>query len=234
MSRRTNIGILSDILNDSPKQQLSINRLAEELGWSIAKVDAVVTKAERNSAARVFRGQGGVIRYRGSENRGPETGIYHDVARIIRDYWGNDAGLKEIEIRNTAQHGHRGRGRWTHPDLAMSALPPRRQSRDDPPDFHSIEVETSRGFDISSVYQAHSHGRGANFSWVFFEMLDNNLPNFDRVEWAAVELGIGLVRFTNSASSKTYRTLTKAVRKFPRHEERTVFANNSGLVNTSF
>jgi len=111
----------------------------------------------------------------------------------------------------------------------MSALPPRRRHRDDPPDLHSIEVEVNTGFDIRSVYQAHAQGRGANFSWVFFASSEASSPNFERIEWAAKELQIGLVEFKRSGASGTYRVRIEADRRDVKPEDRNIFCNYTGF-----
>jgi hypothetical protein len=111
----------------------------------------------------------------------------------------------------------------------MSALPARRRNRDDPPHLYSIEVEVNTGFDIRSVYQAHAQGRGANFSWVFFASSEASSPNFERIEWAAEELKIGLVEFKTSGASSTYKVRVEAERRDPTGEDRAIFCENTGF-----
>jgi hypothetical protein len=204
MSRRTFAQILINQLVQYPHDQGSVRKLAIDLDWDEEKVERVVAAAMREPSTPVDRGPGGVIRYRGAE-RGMTPGIYSDVKRVITDYWGPRRGLRDVRVDITSRSGRRGAGVWCHPDLVMSALPARRRNRDDPPRLHSIEVEVNTGFDIKSVYQAHAQGRGANFSWVFFASSESSSPNFERIDWAAKELQIGLVEFTKSGSLREHR-----------------------------
>jgi len=228
MGRRTFAQVVIDQLREYPRNQGSVRRLATDLGWPEEKVDRVVTNAMHDISTPVERGPGGVVRFRGSE-RGITPGIYYDVQRVIRDYWAPKRGLRSPVVEITARTGRRGAGVWCHPDLVMSALPARRRSRDDPPHLYSIEVEVNTGFDIRSVYQAHAQGRGANFSWVFFASSEASSPNFERIEWAAEELEIGLVEFKTSGASSTYKVRVEAGRREVTAVDRAIFCENTGF-----
>jgi hypothetical protein len=228
VGRRTFAQVLIDQLREYPKNQGSVRRLAQDLGWPEEKVDRVVTNAMHEISTPVERGPGGVIRFRGSE-RGVTPGIYYDVQRVVRDYWAPKRGLRLPRVEITARSGRRGAGVWCHPDLVMAALPVRRRNRSDPPHLHSIEVEVNTGFDIKSVYQAHAQGRGANFSWVFFASSEASSPNFERIEWAADVLEIGLVEFKKAGASSTYRVRREAGRREVTHEDRAFFCDNTGF-----
>jgi hypothetical protein len=92
-----------------------------------------------------------------------------------------------------------------------------------------MEVEVNTGFDIKSIYQAHAQGRGANFSWVFFASSESSSPNFERIEWAADELDVGLVEFKRSGASGTYRTRLEARRREVTDLDRAIFCENTGF-----
>jgi hypothetical protein len=231
MSRRTFVQMLVDQLVEYDKSQASVARLGRDLGWDESKVQQVVNRAEEDSAVPVQRGPGGVVRYRGSE-RGSTVGLYFDVKRVIESYWAEDQHLRRPTVTITARGGRRGMGVWSHPDLVLAALPRRRRTRNDLADLHSIEVETYTGFDIRSIYQAHSQGRGANFSWVFFASSDRATPHLDRIEWAAEALNIGLVRFTRAGASGTYQVLRQADRRDVKPEDRAVFCRNTGALDS--
>ena len=228
MGRRTFAQVMIDQLVLYPKDQASVRKLAGDLDWDEAKVERVVTAAMSEPSTPIDRGPGGVIRYRGAE-RGTTPGIYYDVKRVIQDYWGPRRGLRSVQVDITSRSGRRGAGVWCHPDLVMSALPARRRNRDDPPRLHSIEVEVNTGFDIKSVYQAHAQGRGANFSWVFFASSTSSSPNFERIDWAAKELEIGLVEFTKSGSYGTYRVRREAEPREVSEKDRAIFCENTGF-----
>jgi hypothetical protein len=226
--RRTNVNILVDTLQNYPKEQASKRSLAAELGWDIDKLTRVIEQAKDDSTRPVETGPNGVVRYRGSE-RGKQVGLYYDVARVIERYWAGQQGLRDPHVTRTARSGKRKLGVWSHPDLVLQALPQRRRHRDDPPDIHSIEVETYSGFDIRSVYQAHAQGRGADYRWVFFATAPKVNPPLDRIMWAAEELGIGLVEFDRAGASTTYSLLLDADRAEPTSDDRQVFCENVGI-----
>jgi len=214
MARRTDVAILVDLLRTVPRNQSSRRRIAALVGWSEAKADRVVDRAISDPSAQVFVGRGGVIKYRGSES-GADVGLYADVARVIRSYWGERyAGLRNISVLHTARSGKRRAGVWTHPDLVIAADPRRRDSRHEERRLHAVEVETASGFDIRSIYQAHAQGRGADYSWVFGS-LDPGVSDdhWGRMLWTAEDLGIGLVLFEKPGSITTWDTVIPAQRR---------------------
>jgi hypothetical protein len=127
MGRQSYLQQVVNVLLKQPNNRLSVRRLAEVLQWDADKVKHVVDKARRDSAIPLDRGPGGVIWYWGSEERAA-PGIYHDVKRIIENYWAPSRGLKFPDVRITATHGEQVDGVWSHPDLAMSAFPRWRRS----------------------------------------------------------------------------------------------------------
>ena len=239
MGRQSFLQQVVNVLLNEPNNRLSVRRLAAALNWDEDKVNRVVDKAMQDSAIPLDRRPGRVIQYSGLENRAA-PGIYHDVQHIITKYWAPSRGLrapsrdlKFPDVRITATHGKQLDGVWSHPDLAMIALPKRRHSVDDPPDLYSIEVEVYTGFDIRSVYQAHAQGLGANESWVFFATSSEATPHMERIERAARTLGIGLVQFGRSGTWGTYETLIEAERrKKVDPEDRKTFLRNTGLDDT--
>lgn len=234
MARRTQLQMVVDELLKAPKNRLSAKRIAAQLGWSEDRVSKVVESSLHDPAIPLQRGPGGVVKYVGSERHGSESGVYHDVRRVIEDYWApRRLGVRRPRVSVTATSGRRSDGVWSHPDLAMVALPRRRRSVTDPPNLYSFEVETFTGFDIRSIYQAHAQGRGACQSWVFFATSDIATPHFDdRIMWAAEKLGIGLVEFSRSGSFSTYVDILDAETRVTSLEERAKFLQNTGIEDT--
>ena len=186
------------------------------------KVRRVVDSAKLNPRTQLNFGRGGVLQFRGSERYGP-TGLYSDVARILRNYWGPKRGLREIEVCMTARAGRRGQGAWAHPDLVMLAFPRRRRSVTDEKDIHSWEVETHAGFDLRSVYQSHAAGRGSTFSWVVFPSISKTGAEWERIDWAARSLGIGLIEYSRPGSYTTWKVLLEPERRDGDPEDRSNF-----------
>lgn len=224
MARPTDLERLAGMLKNIAGHQASAQRLSDQLGWDIDKVQRVAARGNGDTSVPVFVAKGGVIKYRGSEV-GTSVGLYKDIARIVRQYWGSRVlGLRNIEVIVTAHSGHRGAGVWTHPDLVIAADPARRQSVDEPRRLHAIEVKTASGFDLRSVYQAHAQGRGANYAWAFgCKAKGVNPVEWERVVWTAGVLGVGLVTFDRPHSYGTWKTHLEAVRMQPSGAERERF-----------
>ena len=206
-------------------QQASEAKIAEYLGWDREKVRTVVDRGCADDSMPIYRGPGGVVKFRGAESRGASVGIYADVERVIRNYWGKrDQGWRIHDVKVTARGGRRGSGTWVHPDLTVICDPRRKRHRDDPPMLVSIEVESDGGFDIKSIYQAHSQGRGAEYSWVLYQSQpDMNDAESDRILWAARTLGIGLVEFDRAGAYGTWRLRHEAEHRYPDEEDRDMF-----------
>jgi hypothetical protein len=226
--RRTNVELIAAALDQFNNQQASRAKLQQFLGWDDQKFTNALERAFAEPAQRITTGPGGVIKHRGSERfSAGGVGIYSDVSRVISDYWApNVLKAREIEMRITARGGRRGAGQWTHPDIVMLAFPGRRANRTDPKFLHAIEVETHDGFDIRSIYQAHAQAQGADFAWVFtFANAIDKGDRYDRIHWAAQEIGVGLVEFERPGSSTTYKTIIKAERLEPDPVRRSAFIN---------
>ncbi len=228
MPRRTDVELLVMHLRNQPSCQASVRRLTEITGWDEDKVRRVVKRATDNPVLNVHVGRGGTIQYRGTE-RVSSNGLYADVRRIASKYWSSrELGLRNVDVIPTARSGKRKRGVWSHPDLVIAADPPRRRSIDEPRRLHAVEVETSAGFDLRSVYQAHALGRGAHYSWVFGNKLPNVDPkDWDRVLWTAEELGIGVVTFERPGVFGTWKTWVCASEREPTADEREAFIDGA-------
>jgi hypothetical protein len=224
VGRRTDVELLVSHLIGQESCQASIRRLTLLTGWDDSKVRRVVDKAIANPMVSVHIGRGGTVKYRGLE-RASSNGLYSDVARVIKKYWGpRQLGLRSIDVIQTATGGKRGEGVWIHPDLVVAADPRRRSSRDEPRRLHAIEVETSAGFDIRSVYQAHAQGRGATYSWVFGNKLpDVDRKDWNRVLWTAEELAVGVVTFERPGVFGGWKTHIMAKRREPSDADREAF-----------
>ena len=114
--------------------------------------------------------------------------------------------------------GGRRKGVWTRPDCVLVYYPARRRSLDEKPTLATFEIEAPCKFDIRSVYEAHAHGFGADYSWVlFFRDVDPDLPaphrDWHRIDWAAKSCGVGLISLTNPGSASTWVAERGAVRR---------------------
>jgi hypothetical protein len=161
--------------------------------------------------------------------------LYNDVARGIEKYWAKGAGRRYREVvvydvaRPTKREGHQ----WAYPDLVMWCHPRRLPTPDASKLAHTLEVETADGFGIQSVYEAHAHGRGSDYSWVFFGGLQPSArvpshSDWERIRWAARTLGIGLVGYTKPGATSTWVTFLPAARRTYSRAERAAFESRVG------
>ena len=223
--RLTDIDKLCNALEQRAEQKATKSALIEELGWTSVKLESVIKRADESPRPiTVVRG-GKAVRFRGSERRGgrSENGFYNDVVSVISKYWGPRRHMREIEIWVTARPLKRSGEQWACPDLVMVAHPGRKSTPDAAKYVHAFEVENEAGFGIQSVCQAFVQGRGAHFTWVMFQMAgldpaDETRPrhnDWDRILWAAKELNVGLVGFTNCNSVETWHDFLVPKRRSP-------------------
>lgn len=160
--------------------------------------------------------------YRGSDS----PALYNDVARVITKYWAPSQGLKDPTPMHTAKAGTHGAGKWTHPDIVVAANPKKRDYAGEPKRLHSFEVETRKGFDIQSIYQAHCQGQGSDYIWVIGSRLpsnDDDDPQWIRIIKTAELLQVGLFTYTKPGSWGTWKPHVLATRQHPTAEEREEF-----------
>lgn len=234
---RTDTERLCDFLARCPEQRALKRVLREKFGWDAKKLDRVIGDAAAKTGGAVAPLPRGLsVRYHGIENRGGAggVGLYSAIETAIRKYWvwGNNHGFPKVsdpEFQRTSSTGSRTGQRWVCPDLVLRCGPGRRPSAGEVTRWvHTFEIETTAGFEIQSVYQAHAQGRGADYSWVIFHRADiqSDQPphnDWDRIDWVSSTLGIGLIGFTSSTSVATWHVFRSAKRRDRTVKERTSF-----------
>lgn len=226
MARRNDVQILRDTLAARSPQRATVRQILADgdVSWSEEKLQSVIDRAVKDPTSHVHRGRGGTVEFIGSE-RGDSL-LYRHVSRILETYWARSEGLRDVEVFNTARGGQRTGLDWTHPDLVLRALPRRRRSQTDAPDLHSFEVERPGAGKLVSVFQSFVQGRGANFSWVVIARQDlARSEQYERILWAADQVGIGVLSYGKPGSFTTWRTERPAPRRDPGPSERELFEN---------
>lgn len=136
--------------------------------------------------------------------------LYSDVSRVLEKTWAKSKGLQAAVALDTSLAGRARTGVWSRPDCVLVSYPARRTDLNQPPHLSTFEIERQSGFSVQSVYEAHSHGWGADYSWVVFvrpKTSDVNCPkpDWERVLWAAKTCGVGLISCTNPGNHSTWR-----------------------------
>lgn len=226
--RRTNVQLLSDRLSKMPNQRASRKALAEALGWDIEKTVRIAEEAVRLETCPVQLGRGDSLIFTGSE-RQASIGLYSAVMAVLgSEDWGRRIlRRKNIEIGETAKGGRRGHGKWIHPDLVITCDPLRRSNPIAPMEIHAVEVEAPGAFGIDSMYQAHSQGRGADFSWVVTNRNAIDKPGLDyRLPWISAEIGVGLITYEKISAPSTYKVVSFSKQRERNRNDRLIFLNN--------
>lgn len=196
--------------------------------WTAEKFDRKLAEALATSPVSRVAGRGGYLRYYGDERSGGTAGpgLYDSVERILAKHGLLGCRCREREVAPTARLKGVAGARWLIPDLVLCCHP-KVGAQLGATVLHTIEVETSAGFSIESVYQAHAQGRGADYSWVLFSQRSPGLITHDeqRITWAATELGIGLISFSNPNSVNTWTVIRKAARRGRTTAEHSVVAD---------
>lgn len=118
-------------------------------------------------------------------------------------------------------HGsQKNQGKWSESDALIKFY--RAQGSKNPYEIHNIEVEeksiTKTKCQPQEVAQAFSAGEGADRSWLMFHEDDWKEPKSQRqrkIEWLAIELGVGLISFGESYESSTWKLILKAKKRTP-------------------
>jgi hypothetical protein len=220
------------LLEASPGQRLPITSVRQHLtglGWASDRIDAALDEVVAEGIAQRVPG-GKSLQYTGSERGGGSGGIglYNQVERVLEKHGVPGVYCGGPEVASTA-HLRTGDGRlWVAPDLVMLCRE-RGSAPDQPLSVHTIEVETEAGFSVRSIYQAHAHGWGADYSWAMFKRraAEPSLasdPDLERLLHTTRELGIGLVSFHNANSVGTWKVHMKARRRDRSRSARRCFA----------
>jgi hypothetical protein len=201
--------------------------LADALGpkWTAEQVEARARKFDGDDTVSIQVVRGGV-QYFGSET-GAKPGLYKEIRRGIEGRWGADNSMRNATVVHTSRTSEKKQGRWTQPDLVARVQ--RRSDASPQTVYLAIEVEQAGGFDVASVYQAYEFGRGADFSWVFYEGPACTGNRWDQVEIAAKDLGVGIVHAARPTVPSGWKTAVPArIRDRTRAEQQSFF-KRSGI-----
>lgn len=193
--------------------------IEQAFGWSSDKLADLVT-ASAGHVKRANLGRAAGVALIGSE-RGQRGSVplYRDVRRVLETTWARAQGWQAAKALDTALNGKADTGVWSRPDCVLAWYPARRRSPGELPTLSSYEIEAPGRFDIRSVYEAHAHGFGADYSWVVFFRPDASSvvevphPDWARILAAAKTCGIGLLSVTNSGNATTWRIERPADRR---------------------
>ena len=208
MGARSHKDQFINVLKSFPHEKASFSQLAGKLGdaWTPGRVEAKAREFDDDATTPINVVRHGV-QYFGSET-GQKPGLYKEVRRGIERRWGADNAMRNISIVHCSRTAERNRGHWSQPDLVGRV---RRKAGAKPEVVYlAIEVERAEGFGIESVYQAYEFGRGADFSWVFYEGPVCDGPKWEQIQVAARDLGVGVVHAARPTQPSKWTTQVPA------------------------
>jgi hypothetical protein len=190
---------------------LSFEALATALGlgWTADKVRSKALEFDRDESSPIWVVRGGV-QFVGDE-RVADPVLYEVVRRGINRSWALRRRMGSTIAVHTSRSSQRAAGTWTQPDLVARRT--RLSGAVQTEDYLAIEVEQARGFSIVSVYQAYEVGRGADYSWVFYEGAERTGPEWNRITTAAADLGVGIVHLGKPTHFSKWNTKVAARRR---------------------
>lgn len=180
-------------------------------------------------AVERWKGKGGTVRLieKDEEPKRPEPAkeieirkehhLYAGMSKVIADRWAKD---QRIEMRRSvvdviAQQGSRDTGgRWTRPDIVLITSNAYRYVPGRYLEIITFEVKLVESLDSVAVYEALSHRRAANRSYVLAhgsrKAVEDYRANIEVTVEVAKEHGIGLIVTTSVTEYDEWEELAEA------------------------
>lgn len=137
-----------------------------------------------------------------------ERDLYEHVRRFLFSRFGSrlaehtGSGSFKVFADEVAEVAGESRGTWTRPDLAALVISRGTFVPYWRADLHTFEVKTATGLDVTGAHEARAQGRLGHYAWLVFQSVGraaHGSERFDQVLRSAVELGVGVIAFTNEA-----------------------------------
>ncbi len=117
----------------------------------------------------------------------------------------------------TARSGPYASGTWSRPDLALIHLWKYKYSPTLIMDLYGFEVKTFTGCDIPGIHEALAHTRIVHYAYLVWEFPEENGADskFSNIRENCAAYGIGLITFSDSMKTDSYKVHLLAERKDP-------------------
>jgi hypothetical protein len=139
---------------------------------------------------------------------------------VLRNAWKAEKRLSEATVEVTARQGRRDTGgTWTRPDITVLSMRTFRHLAGKHYDVWTFEIKPFNQVDVTGVFEAASHSRCANRSFVMFHVINGeseseNVSTLNRCVEEARRFGVGLITFADPGDFGTWDVRVEA----PRHE----------------
>jgi hypothetical protein len=220
----------SAIGNRTLKERL---RWEEDTYWSVRNelIDAGVLEKGRGKGgsvklvvepetADVTTDKAGAVAEESARLYTQETALYKPMRDVIESNWAKDRGVKPILVRVAAAQGRRETGgRWTRPDIVSVSVQTFVHLPGKFIEVVTFEIKPSDGIDVTAVYEALAHRRGATHAYVLLHVpLPHDAALTERVEEiceVAKDNGIGVIVAGDPSNYETWDERVGALRVEP-------------------
>jgi hypothetical protein len=203
-----------------------------QLGWDAEKYWRVRDELLDEGVLLKGRGRGGAVRRPDSgtgtaiasaapdgaspDDLDAEKGLYAPIAHVLRNEWRAEMRLESLFVEITARQGRRSTGgKWTRPDLAGLSIRTFKYLPGKHVDVWTFEVKSAGDLDVTGVFEAAAHSRGAHRSIVMFQTSSKDPPDeLSRCVEEARRFRIGLITFADPKDFGTWEYIVEA----PRHD----------------
>ena len=219
-------------------------QVVESLGWSTDRYWPVRDLLREQGRVERGRGRGGTVRRVpaaiSEENPPPtrpeevaeivatdvavayqrEIQLYDPARASIEGGWAKDRGVDPVCVEITAQQGRRQTGgRWSRPDIVLVEVKPYTYVPSKVITVITFEVKNYDWIDISAVYEALAHRRGATHSYVLVHVPQDQASSLEdsieEVRIVARSHGIGMIVAEDPADYSTWTEYEEAIRHEP-------------------
>ena len=231
------------VLKDSPNSTATISQITEILqekeptnSWTEIKVKNAIKWAQKKTVlpgkskknwdirlkqggkSAVFVGNSGVNK-RGGGQLGQITNKLNSnkpPRSLLAAFAMSASRIEATDVHASARNC----GKWSEPDIIVEFF--NYQGSKKSFEIHTIELEEKSSNKTpkcqpQEVAQAFASGQGADRSWLMFHESewpsDRRDPRRVKIEWLANELGVGLITFTSSHKSATWKLVKKAKKR---------------------
>jgi hypothetical protein len=143
------------------------------------------------------------------------------MANCLKEQWTKDNRYRDHIVEITARQGRKDTGgRWARPDITIVGLSVFTYLPGRYLDASTFEIKAADGTDITCVYEALAHRRGATRSFILLHVPDQAMiqETIDEISAEAKRHGVGVIVAQDPADYATWEDLVEAQRFEPSPE----------------
>jgi hypothetical protein len=148
-----------------------------------------------------------------------EGDLYVPMAQVLKTDWARDNRFRELVVEITARQGPRNTGgRWSRPDITVVSSTTLMFYPSKIFDVTTFEIKPAYDFNVTAVYEALAHRRGATRSYVLVQIpieeqgIEQTSSVIDQMCADAKRHGVGVLIAANPADYDTWDEKVEALR----------------------